>query len=123
MVRKAKNTGAAEASGAADANKKKGVAKTAAATTRSVAPVAGGSSELQTFPWVRTQLTDREFRKLKKSGYVADDALLFPGAEVFPNPPPGYRVVFLDYFLRGLSFPCILSFVASFSLMGCSFIS
>ena len=106
MVKKGKNVSVAEASAAADAGKKKGAAKPIAASTRSAtADVAGGSTELQTFPWARTQVSDREIRRLKKSGIVAEDAVLLPGPEVFPNPPAGWRVVFLAYFLRGLQFP------------------
>ena len=103
MVKKGKSAAAAEASAAAGVSKKRGTSKAVAASSKSAA--ADGSAEPQTFPWARSQISDHEICRLKKSGVIAEDAVLAPGPEVFPNPPPGWRVVFLAYFLRGLQFP------------------
>ena len=102
MVKKGKSVAAAEAS----ASKKRGASKiTAAPFKYGAADPAGGSVEPQTFPWARSQISDREIRRLKMSGVVVEDGVRVPGAEVFLNPPHGWRVVLLAYFLRGLQFP------------------
>jgi hypothetical protein len=50
---------------------------------------------------------DKDLRKAAKDGILNDDATgnRFAGPEATPNPPTGFRVMFLAFVLRGLSFP------------------
>jgi hypothetical protein len=48
----------------------------------------------------------KELDKAKIDGLVSsNDSIKFPSTEWIPKPPSGYRVMFLSFLLRGLSFP------------------
>jgi hypothetical protein len=56
--------------------------------------------------WERSRFTSQDHRKLKKVGLLMNnEAIKFPGDEAIPNPPEGYRVIFADFLIRGLSVP------------------
>ncbi|KAK1607061.1 hypothetical protein QYE76_030734 [Lolium multiflorum] len=56
--------------------------------------------------WEGSKLTNQDKRSLKKLGLMKKkDSLIFPGDESAPNPPIGYRVIFIDHLVRGLSTP------------------
>jgi hypothetical protein len=56
--------------------------------------------------WDRSKLNSTEHRKLKKLGLLTDDGnMQIPGDEMTPNLSEGYRVIFSDFLLHGLSVP------------------
>jgi hypothetical protein len=57
--------------------------------------------------WDRSKFKSSDLSKLVKEGYFAKgtDDVKIPGAETTPAPPPGFRVMFLAFILRGLSLP------------------
>jgi hypothetical protein len=49
---------------------------------------------------------ETDLKKAKKEGFLAELAeIIFPRDEAILAPPAGYRVMFLDFFLRGLFLP------------------
>jgi hypothetical protein len=75
--------------------------------------------------WVQTKVGDKELASAEKIGILKNDLVetLAAGPEIIPQPPAGFRVLFLAFLLRGLSLPPphILSFEAFSSHMGFSF--
>ncbi|KAM0842782.1 hypothetical protein ACQ4PT_058140 [Festuca glaucescens] len=56
--------------------------------------------------WERSKFSKKDHRTLKKIGLLADEgAMQVPGDEATLNPPEGFRVIFTDFLLRGLSVP------------------
>jgi hypothetical protein len=56
--------------------------------------------------WIRSTITKRDVEKVTADGLLAaEDSIQFPSTERIPNPPSGYRVMFLAFLLRGLSLP------------------
>ena len=54
--------------------------------------------------WVRSTITKKEVEKARADGFIAaQDSIKFPSTERIPEPPSGYRVMFLAFLLRGLS--------------------
>jgi hypothetical protein len=55
--------------------------------------------------WVQTKIGDKELSSAKKTGILKNDLTesLIASPEIIPWPPPGFRVIFLDFILRGLS--------------------
>jgi hypothetical protein len=72
--------------------------------------------------WVPSYFDEADRKKAKKEGFLPAVApVIFPGDEIVPKPPAGYRVMFLAFLLRGLSLPaheflCGLLFVYSVQL-------
>jgi hypothetical protein len=55
---------------------------------------------------VPSEFAQSDLTKAQKDGFIAEgDQVIFPSAERIPKPPNGYRVMFLAFLLRGLSFP------------------
>jgi hypothetical protein len=55
---------------------------------------------------VPTEFSQTDLTKAQKDGPIAEgDQVVFPSPERIPKPPSGYRVMFLAFLLRGLSFP------------------
>jgi hypothetical protein len=56
---------------------------------------------------VQTKIGDKEFSNAEKIGILKNDPTesLIAGPEIIPRPPPGFRVIFLAFMLRGLSLP------------------
>jgi hypothetical protein len=53
--------------------------------------------------WVRSAITKKEVEKARMDGLIsAQDSIKFPSTEQIPEPPSGYRVMFLAFLLRGL---------------------
>ena len=76
--------------------------KNTAASTASAGPV----EKKKVSGWDRSKFNPTEHRKLKKLGLLTDEGKMkIPGDETTPNPPEGYRVIFTDFLLRGLSVP------------------
>jgi hypothetical protein len=75
-----------------------------------------GSSSVAT-KWVPSSFEESDLKKAKKEGLLPESVpIIFPGDERIPKPPSRYRVMFLAFLLRGLSFPtheflCELLFV------------
>jgi hypothetical protein len=65
--------------------------------------------------WVQTKIEDKEMSAAEKVGLLKNDPAeaLAAGPEIVPRPPPGFRVIFLAFVLRGYHFPRTLFFVAS----------
>jgi hypothetical protein len=56
--------------------------------------------------WVPSEFSQSNLTKAQKEGLIAEgDQVVFPSTERIPKPPSGYRVMFLAFLLRGLSFP------------------
>jgi hypothetical protein len=56
--------------------------------------------------WVPTEFKQTDLDKALADGLIANgDQVIFPSTERIPKPPSGYRVMFLAFLLRGLSFP------------------
>ena len=88
--------------------------KAAAAMAKSQAKKKGAATDGGEGPmkkksgdWDNSNISERDLNKLRKEGRIPKDKkkVRRPGAEVFPAPPPGWTVVFLAFFERGLSLP------------------
>jgi hypothetical protein len=56
--------------------------------------------------WVPSAILQKEVEKAKMDGLISsNDSIKFPNTERIPQPPSGYRVMFLSFLLRGLSLP------------------
>jgi hypothetical protein len=56
--------------------------------------------------WVLLEFEQADLTKARKEGFLIErDQVIFPSSERIPKPPSGYRVMFLTFLLRGLSFP------------------
>jgi hypothetical protein len=56
--------------------------------------------------WVPSSFDEADLKKAKKEGFLPAAApVIFPGDEIVPKPPAGYRVMFLAFLLCGLSLP------------------
>jgi hypothetical protein len=56
--------------------------------------------------WVPTEFLQTDLTKAQKDGPIAEgDQVVFPSPERIPKPPSSYRVMFLVFLLRSLSFP------------------
>jgi hypothetical protein len=56
--------------------------------------------------WVPSEFKQTDLTKAQADGLIADgDQVIFPSTERIPKPPSGFRVMFLAFLLRGLSFP------------------
>jgi hypothetical protein len=48
----------------------------------------------------------KDLERAQADGLISnDDQVTFPSTERIPKPPSGFRVMFLPFLLRGLSFP------------------
>jgi hypothetical protein len=56
--------------------------------------------------WVRSAITQRELEKARSDGLISSsDSIKFPSTERIPQPPSGFRVMFLVFLLCGFSLP------------------
>jgi hypothetical protein len=57
--------------------------------------------------WVQTKIGDKELSHIEKVGLLKNDPAELPaaGPEIVPWPPPGFRIIFIAFMLRGLSLP------------------
>jgi hypothetical protein len=56
--------------------------------------------------WVPSEFTQVDLAKAQKDGLITEgDQVVFPSTDRISKPPSGYRVMFLAFLLRGLSFP------------------
>jgi hypothetical protein len=56
--------------------------------------------------WVPSEFEQSNLTKARRDGFlIGGDQVIFPSTERIPKPPSGYRVMFLAFLLRGLSFP------------------
>jgi hypothetical protein len=56
--------------------------------------------------WVPSDFKQKDLEKAQADGLISDDdQVVFPSTERIPKPPSGFRVMFLAFLLRGLSFP------------------
>jgi hypothetical protein len=59
-----------------------------------------------TTSWVPSDFKQKDLEKAQADGLISDDdKVIFPSTERIPKPPSGFRVMFLAFLLRGLSFP------------------
>jgi hypothetical protein len=55
--------------------------------------------------WVSSEFEQSDLTKAEENGFLAGgDQVIFPSTERIPKPPSGYRVTFLAFLLRSLSF-------------------
>jgi hypothetical protein len=55
---------------------------------------------------VCSAITKKEVEKARADGFIAaQDSIKFPSTERIPEPPSGYRVMFLAFLLHGFSLP------------------
>jgi hypothetical protein len=65
-----------------------------------------GKSTNASTNWVPPKFAQTDLAKAQKDGFItAGDQVIFPSTDRIPKPPSGYRVMFLAFLLRGLSFP------------------
>jgi hypothetical protein len=56
--------------------------------------------------WVPSDFKQKDLEKAQADGLISDDdQVIFPSTDRIPKPPSGFRVMFLTFLLRGLSFP------------------
>jgi hypothetical protein len=56
--------------------------------------------------WVSSAIVKKEVEKARTDGLISsNNSVKFPSNERIPQPPSGYRVMFLAFLLRGLSLP------------------
>jgi hypothetical protein len=56
--------------------------------------------------WVPSAILQKEVEKANTDGLIStNDSIKFPSTERIPQPPSGYRVMFLSFLFRGLSLP------------------
>jgi hypothetical protein len=56
--------------------------------------------------WVRSAIMKKEVEKARADGLItAQDSIKFPSTEWIPEPPSGYRLMFLAFLLRSFSLP------------------
>jgi hypothetical protein len=56
--------------------------------------------------WVPSDFKQKDLEKAQANGLISDeDQVVFPSTDRIPKPPSGFRVMFLAFLLRGLSFP------------------
>ena len=55
--------------------------------------------------WARSTINERDINDLKCQGLLDGMEHQLPGSEEIPNPPEGWRVIFLSFLFRGLSLP------------------
>jgi hypothetical protein len=59
-----------------------------------------------TTSWVTSAITKKDVEKARADSLIsASDSVKFPSTKRIPQPPSGYRVMFLAFLLRGLSLP------------------
>jgi hypothetical protein len=83
---------------------------TADGTTASAAAKKAKTADTDTSVvgnWVHTTIGDKELSHAEKVGLLKNDPVesLAAGPEIVPQPPPGFRVIFIAFMLRGLSLP------------------
>jgi hypothetical protein len=55
--------------------------------------------------WVPSDFKQKDLERAQADGLISDDdQVTFPSTERIPKPPSGFRVMFLAFLLRGLSF-------------------
>jgi hypothetical protein len=56
--------------------------------------------------WVPSEFKQKDLEKAQADGLISsDDQVIFPSTDRIPKPPSGFRVMFFDFLLRGLSLP------------------
>jgi hypothetical protein len=56
--------------------------------------------------WVTSVITKKDVEKARVDGLISSqDSIKFSSTERIPEPPSGYRVMFLAFLLHGLSLP------------------
>ena len=83
---------------------KAGAAASKATAAAGKAPVEEESS-FQTGDWAKSLINDRDINELKNQGLLDGMEHQLPGDDDIPNPPEGWRVMFLSFLFRGLSLP------------------
>ena len=93
---------------------KKAPSKTAVAKAGTAAPKtsvaavkapAEEESSFQTGDWAKSLVSDKDINELNGQGLLDGMEYQLPGDEEIPNPPEGWRVMFLSFLFRGLSLP------------------
>ena len=93
---------------------KKVGAKAAAAKTGAASSKAGAAAgknlveeetSFQTGDWAKSLVSEKDINDLKDQGLLDGMEYQIPGDEEVPNPPEGWRVIFLSFLFRGLSLP------------------
>jgi hypothetical protein len=73
---------------------------------------------------VPSEFKQKDLEKAQADGLISDDdQVTFPSTDRIPKPPSGFRVMFLDFLLRGLSLLPTNSFMDLFLFTVCSFTS
>jgi hypothetical protein len=74
--------------------------------TRAQKNKMGKSTTNASTNWVPTEFKQTDLNKAQADDLIADgDQVIFPSTEHIPKPPSRFRVMFLAFLLRGLSFP------------------
>jgi hypothetical protein len=79
----------------------------AAAGAATKKPKTGDADASVVGRWVQTKAGDKELSQAEKMGLLKNTPVesLAAGPEIIPRPPPGFRVIFIAFLLRGLPLP------------------
>jgi hypothetical protein len=68
--------------------------------------MAKGKTPTSATSWVPSAIVQKEVEKARTDGLISSsDSIKFPSTERIPQPPSGYRVMFLAFLFCGLSLP------------------
>jgi hypothetical protein len=68
--------------------------------------MAKGKTATSATSWVPSAIVKKEVEKARTDGLISSsDSIKFPSTERIPQPPSGYRVMFLAFLFRGLFLP------------------
>jgi hypothetical protein len=68
--------------------------------------MAKGKTGNASTSWVPSEFKQKDLQKAQADGLVFnEDQVIFPSTDHIPKPPSGFRVMFFDFLLRGLSLP------------------
>lgn len=87
-----------------------GAAAKKSSTSASAAAGAAAAADVEKAyqcDWKASTFSARDLKRCHKLGVIPQDkdSVVFPGTDARPNPPQGFRVMFMAFLLRGLSLP------------------
>ena len=84
-----------------------GASKDAATSKSTGAAADAAGNKGPQCDWVRSTFSKRDENKARRMGLIPEDeaSVRSPGADARPNPPAGFRIMFVSFLYRGLSLP------------------
>ena len=78
---------------------------TRASTAAAGKAIAGEGPQKRTGEWSRCTFNQGDADELTERGLLVGMQYRIPGKEEIPDPPAGWRVIFMSFLFRGLSLP------------------